>query len=248
MTLQPLYNPAKGVMRVIGFMSGSGSNIRRLLEHQRELGEKVYNIVALFSDRTGSNAPQIGKEFDVPVVVRDIDAFYAKRGKLRKDLSLRPEFDIEAYRLLRPLEASVAAFGGYMSILSHVFVHAYLGVNVHPADLSVLKQNGTPKYTGDRAVAKAINAGETHLRSSTHIMANKVDCGPILMRSTQMEVNLLESAQQNQDRLKVHGDLVIFPRTLEYLAQGRFTRDTETKIIHFDGKPIPFGVKLEDIR
>ncbi len=248
MTLKPLYDAAKGVMRVIGFMSGSGSNIRRLLEYQHELEDKVYKIVGLFSDNPKSNAVEIGKEFGVPFFVNDIEAFYAKRGKPRKDLSLRPEFDIEAYRLLHPLEASVAAFGGYMSILSYVLVHAYTGVNVHPADLSVLKKNGTPTYTGDRAVAKAINAGETHLRSSTHIMADKVDCGPILMLSTKMLINQEETPEKNQEHLKKHGDLVIFPKTLEYLAQGRFSIDTDTKIIHFDEKPIPFGVKLEDIK
>ncbi|MDO8660970.1 MAG: formyltransferase family protein [Candidatus Woesearchaeota archaeon] len=245
--LKPLYDSANGIMRVVGFMSGSGRNICKLLEHQKQIGDKVYQIVALFSDRAESNAPKIGKEFDIPVVVRDIEGFYAKRGISRKDLSLRADFDAETIQALKPYGASTAAFGGYMSILSPVLVDAFVGVNVHPADLSVRKLNGKPRYTGAKAVMKAMNEKETHLRASTHIMAEEVDCGSILIISQPIHVDPKESATNNQNRLKEQGDWIIFPRTLEYLAKGRFTEDTTTKIVHFDGTPIPSGIKLENI-
>ncbi|HSU72701.1 MAG TPA: formyltransferase family protein [Candidatus Binatia bacterium] len=234
-------------MSVIGFMSGSGSNIRKLLEHQKKLGDKVYRVVALFSDRFDSKAPQIGKEYDIPVIIRDIDAFYAARGKPRKDLSLRPAFEEEALRALHPFYAAAAAYGGYMSILSRLLVQKYIGVNVHPADLSVKRADGLkPKYTGDKAVAKAINAGEKYLRSSTHMMSEQVDCGQVLMISKPMAVNVNETPDQNQGRLKEAGDWEIFPKTLELIAQGRFARNDEG-LLYFDGKPAPDGIRLEDL-
>ena len=43
MTLNPVFDPAKmgRPMRVAAFMSGSGTNIRRLLEHETSLGKKA---------------------------------------------------------------------------------------------------------------------------------------------------------------------------------------------------------------
>ena len=37
----PLYDPHNGVMRIAGFMSGSGTNLRRILEYERELEQEV---------------------------------------------------------------------------------------------------------------------------------------------------------------------------------------------------------------
>lgn len=243
MTIKPLYDPAQGVMRVAGLMSGSGSNIRELLVRQRELGDTVYRIVVLFSDSAESSATKIGYDFDIPIVTRDIRGFYRKRGKKRSDLSLRPEFDAETVAALQPYNAVVAAYGGYMSLASPILVAAFLGVNVHPADLSI-EHDGKRVYTGAHAVADAMRAGERYIYSSTHMITTEVDGGPILMISQPREVLADRSHDENQNRLKEYGDWVIFPKTLEYLAQGRFARD-ESKVMHFDGSPIPKGLRLE---
>lgn len=245
MNLKPLYNPENGVMHVVGFLSGSGSNIRKLFEHQKKLDDKVYKIVALFSDNAESSAPKLGKEYNVPVIIRDINAFYQANGQKKSKLSLRPVFDQETVCALEPYGADVAAYGGYMSIASDVLINAFIGINVHPADLSI-EYDGKRVYTGDKAVAKAMRAGEKHIRSSTHIMTNTVDGGPILLISLPLEVIASETPEQNQNRLKVCGDWEIFPRTMEYLGQGRFSQD-DAGLLYFDGKPIPKGLKLETI-
>jgi folate-dependent phosphoribosylglycinamide formyltransferase PurN len=245
--IKPLYDPKDGPMRVIGFMSGSGSNIRKLIEHQKVLGDNVYRIVALFSDTPDSNVQKFHQEFHIPVAIHNIARFYEQKGAPRSDLSLRAAFDQEALDMLQGFNAQTAAYGGYMSILSPVLVNAFLGVNVHPADLSIRKPNGKPVYTGGKAVKKAIDAGERALRATTHLMASEVDCGEILMVSPPVDVNPNESYDQNQSRLKEGGDWKIFPKTLEYLAQGRFGRDDEHGRLHFDGKLIPAGIRLEDL-
>ena len=253
--LSPLYNPPNGVMRLVGFMSGSGSNIRRILERQRELEDSVYKMVVIFSDNAESNAQKIGRDFDVPVVTRDINGFHSARGEKKKNLlrlgqkvmenpdneklratydkylALREEFDAETVRVLNPYNVSVAAYGGYMSIASPVLTAAFFGVNVHPADLSI-ERDGKRVYIGDDAVAKAINTGERFIYSSTHIVTNDVDCGHVLMISKPLEVNRTETSKQNQERLKEHGDLVIFPRTLEYIARGRYGRQHAVRVPH----------------
>ena len=57
--LQKLYNPANGLMRVAGFMSGSGTNLRKIIEYERALireqAGSPYEVVVIFSDNPESN-------------------------------------------------------------------------------------------------------------------------------------------------------------------------------------------------
>ena len=253
--VHPLYNPKNGQMRIAGLMSGSGSNLRKILEKEKELerdrGASPYRVAVIFSDAIDSNAVEIGKAYGIPVVINDIREFYKARGKPRGDMQVRAEYDLKTVSLLSPFGISVAAYAGYMSIATAPLVDAFLGVNVHPADLSVL-ENGSRKYVGDHAVLDCLRVGEKELRSSTHIIENEVDGGRLLMISAPVKVEqevipelFDEFAQTYQARLKEKGDWVIFPETLLHLAEGRYAAD-ETGLLHFDGKPIPYGVRLDE--
>ena len=63
--LKPLYSPRPDrPMRVAGFMSGSGTNLVKILEKQDELartpGGSPYEIVVVFTDNAGGNAEMAG--------------------------------------------------------------------------------------------------------------------------------------------------------------------------------------------
>ena len=256
--IEPIHNPSEGPLRIAGLMSGSGTNIRKILERQVKLekqeGRPPFKMVALFSDNWESNAAKIGKEYDIPVIIRDLAGFYVKRGKKRSDLSIRPEFDSETVKALTPFEAKVGVYGGYMSIATKPLINAFLGINVHPADLSI-EEGGKRKFTGDHAVRDAILAGEKRIASSTHIIEEAVDMGPVLMISPPLGVTLkpewnfsipehIQKAEAfNQDQLKEKGDWIIFPKTIEYIARGRYGRD-EKGGLYFDGEPAPKGLRL----
>ncbi len=260
--LQKLYDPRNGQMRVAGLMSGSGSNLRKIIEYERKLtqeqGKSPYKMVVIFSDTGDSKAGVIGEEYDIPVVTHDIHEFYAARRRPRHDMALREEFDAETVVALSPFGAQAAAYGGYMSIATRPLIDAFLGVNVHPADLSITNPDGSRKYRGDHAVRDAILAGEKELKSSTHIIETEVDGGRILIVSSPLEVKLgadfkrddkekvRMAAEQHQTLLKECGDWVIFPRTLHYIAEGRFAQD-EKGALYFDGKQIPNGVQIDNV-
>jgi folate-dependent phosphoribosylglycinamide formyltransferase PurN len=172
-----------------------------------------------------------------------------------RGLAARREYDRVAARLVEAFGADLIALGGYMSFLT-----LSGGVNVHPADLSLVDDRGRRRFTGDDAVHDAIAAGQTELRSSTLWIDQGVDTGPLLMVSDPLPVELpapLEElsadparlrrvADEHQERLKEAGDWVIFPLTLELIGQGRLALDRHG-LAHLDGEPRPQGVRPAEL-
>jgi folate-dependent phosphoribosylglycinamide formyltransferase PurN len=242
-------------MRVAAFLSGSGTNILKLLQKQKELqtreGVAPFEVVFIFSDRSDGacRGESIALESGLPYFSYDIRAFYMKRSLKRtvrtpEGLAARREFDGMAAKLLRAFEIDVIALGGYMS-----YTTLKPCINVHPADLSLRTPQGKRKYTGDQAVYDAILAGEPTLRSSTLWTDEGVDTGPLLLLSAPLKVDLPQPlaqldrdreklrqvAEEHQKRLKEVGDWRIFPLTVEMVARGRIALD-EKKQLYVDGK------------
>jgi folate-dependent phosphoribosylglycinamide formyltransferase PurN len=249
-------------MRVAGFMSGSGTNILRLLEREKLLkareGASPFEVVFIFSDRSDGSCygESIACDTGIPYMSYDIRTFHRLRALERtvstpEGLETRREFDKVASKLIKAFEVDVIALGGYMSYLT-----LDRCINVHPADLSVLDAKGKPKYAGDNAVVEAITSGEKLLRSSTIWTDKGVDTGPILMVSDPVRVQLpeplealvsdreklLRVAEEHQNRLKEAGDWKIFPLTIEMIARGRYSIDNEDRV-YVDGQPVPKGYR-----
>ncbi len=246
MALRELYNPESGRMRVAGFISGSGSNLVKIIEHEKKIESEErrspYKVVLIFSENQESNAGKIGEKFEIPVIVKDISEFYNEKKRPREDLDVRREFDAETVNALEPYRIDAIAYAGYMSIATNPLIESFLGVNVHPADLSVMDRDKR-KYTGAHAVRDAILAGETEIRATTHLIELEIDYGRIFMISKPVIVDPNLSPDENQSRLKEDGDWIIFPKTLEYLSDGKYSQD-EYGNLYFDDKPIPFGLRL----
>lgn len=249
-------------MRVAAFMSGSGTNIIKLIEREKSLrtvgGPSPFQVIFIFSDRSDGSCQgeKIACQNGIPYFSYDIRTFHRVRGLERRvdipeGLAARREFDSLAKRLIEAFEIDVIALGGYMS-----YITLDRCVNVHPADLSILALDGKRRYVGDRAVLDAVSTGETILRSSTLWTDQGVDTGPLLMVSDPLKVELPESlesllkdrerflrlVQEHQERLKEVADWKIFPRTIEMIAEGRFALD-EMNRVYVDGHPVPEGYR-----
>ena len=258
------------LMRVACFMSGSGTNAIKIIERSLKADSK-YEVSLVFADvrddriDKGGNkickALDIARDYGIAYEINDIRDFYKSKGyRSKRDLSLRPEFDLMILERINPHNIDVIALAGYMSIVTKPLIDFYDGriVNVHPADLSV-KEGGRRKYVGMYAVRDAILGGETALYSTTHIVREKVDYGEILVRSEPLAIKLpigvsLESlsndkrlqrkvANDHQSQLKRQGDWVIYPLTLQLIADGRVAFDTKGNI-YIDGAIAPNGLRL----
>ncbi len=267
--MRRLYDPqAKGQLNIVAFISGSGTNLERILELEASMrdGEgSHFRVQAVCADRLGTRIDEISEAFSVPSVVFSLDEFCRDRGVRRADHSVRPEyFDIVMnHQLINGADAFVLA--GY-KVLMPENVLTRMGpmvFNVHPADLSIRDPQGRAVYIGEHGVRDAILSGETQIRSSTQIATGEMDCGPPLLISAPVNVKLpvgitigeLKLAQnrdllrkissEHQDRLKAEGDWFILPRTILEVARGNFALENDGTIHYFNGSawiPIPRGL------
>jgi phosphoribosylglycinamide formyltransferase-1 len=256
-------------VRICGFISGSGTNLVHIIEHQHELqkrvGKPVYEVVLIFTDNKDGRAEEISSEHEIPYICRDINDFYQGRGhENKRDLSLRPEFDLKTVDAIREYRVDVIALAGYMSIVTEPLLNAYPGriFNVHPADLSIKTAEGRRRFTGLHAVKDAILAGEKELRASTHVVRAEVDYGEIILISRPIPVEvpsgftleelgrpgnaqrLLQLVSEHQDRLKAAGDWVIYPKTLELFSTGKIRFDKEGGV-YLDNRNFENGIMWE---
>ncbi|MHA1377636.1 MAG: phosphoribosylglycinamide formyltransferase [Candidatus Helarchaeota archaeon] len=218
MVLKKFFDPniKRRPMRVACFMSGSGTNVIKIIEHQiqsikevdkvKSYPKKVKNstdffhkgapfeVVFLFSDRTDFNkckVEKISKKYKIPFKANDIREYYKTRGyKDRRNMKVRREFDSETLEYLKEYDIDCVALGGYMSIVTEVIFNNHPTINVHPADLTILNEKGKRKYTGEHTVRDAIIAGETYIASSTHLATAEVDGGPLLLISERLTIEL----------------------------------------------------------
>ncbi len=264
MAVIPIFDPKKlqRPMRVAAFMSGSGTNIMRLLDHERSLakekGRSPFEVVFIFSDRSDGKCAgeKIALDHGIPYFSYDIRMFHRLRSLKRTALTAagleaRREYDRIPRMLVQAFEVDVIALGGYMS-----YTTLPRCVNVHPADLSIILPDGSRKYVGDNAVHDAILAGEKHLRASTLWTDEGIDTGPLLMVSDPLPVELPEPLEsltpdparlnaiidEHQERLKAVGDWKIFPLTIEMIARGRFSLDEKNRV-YVDGRQVREGYR-----
>lgn len=264
MRLQPIYEPRDDEpMQVACFVSGSGTNARRIIERSLE-NKSRYMVTLIFTDvrddrirKTGEKrckAKDIADEYGLSYECEDIRDFYKERGVKRTDLSLRPQFDRLVVEKVASHGIDLIALAGYMSITTKPLLDAFDGrmVNVHPADLSIMDGDDR-KYVGIHVVRDAILAGEKVLRASTHVVREKVDHGEILVVSEPVPVSLPEDVileelvqdkklfrafiDEHQEQLKELGDWVIFPLTIQMISEGRFALDGEGSV-YVDGSPL----------
>ncbi len=266
----PIYSPAsRRRMRVACFMSGSGTNARKIIWRSQQPDAR-YHVELIFTDvkdatldregRKVCKALDIAKEYGIAYECVDIMDFYASRGhSSKKDLSLRPEFDRLVVSAIERYGIDLIALAGYMSITTKPLLDRYDGriINVHPADLTVTLNNER-RYVGVHTVRDAILVGEREIRSTTHVVREKVDNGEILVVSKPVLVilpvgvtldrlgedkELLRAVvEEHQDRLKREGDWVIYPLTIQMIAEGRFALDNGA--VYLDGKPAPGGLRF----
>lgn len=251
--LMPIHSPAKGRMRVIGYASGSGNTLWKAYELQKDMEKKTgscpFEIVGVFTDNPAASCVSVAEQFSIPVTAMDIRAFYKEREKPLRDREVRKEYDHLALEALEAYHADVILLAGYVWATTDAVLDRYLVINVHPADLSIVK-DGRRAYAGANGVGDALKANEPYIASSSHVATKELDAGPLLIISEKIPVDYTLH-EDDETRMRYYLKLVnnqsrlVGARTLLEVASGCFAVD-ENNRLHHQGKLAPTGLRIEN--
>jgi len=255
MKLKPLVNIKSGQLLKVGIlMSGSGTNAEKIINFQKANPDCNFEISLIFSDNPKSRAKEIGEKNSIPYQIFGINEYYKAHPELKRfSLKDRAHYDKEVVKILKKYNIDILAYAGYMNITTEPIISQFLGINVHPADLSIKDDNGKRLLIGDQAVKDAIKQGFKEIASTTHLITLGVDEGPILMISKPLKVEIPEDkdiaadidqiSELNQGQLKELGDWIIFPQSITLIAQEKIEHDSKGNL-YYEKRPIPDGIRL----
>jgi len=147
--------------RVAILISGSGSNMARLIESMA--GTHPARPVLVISNRPEAGGLRRAAAQGVPTAVIDHRAHATRAG-----------FEAALAAALEDARPDIVALAGFMRILSAGFVARFAGriFNIHPSLL--------PAYPGLDTHARALAAGEAWAGCTVHEVTAELDAGPIL--------------------------------------------------------------------
>ncbi len=193
------------MLSVVVLISGSGSNLRALLEAAGDPRFPV-RILAVGSDQAATGLEH-AELFGIPTFVVSPSSF-----------SNSSEWSAMLLNNIQFWNPDLVVLAGFMKILPPEFVAALSPnlINTHPSLL--------PKYPGAHAVRDALADGATVTGVTIHVVDEGVDTGPQI---AQAEVAVLpdETEHELHERIKVvERELLI--KTVADIAKGRIDLKT----------------------
>jgi phosphoribosylglycinamide formyltransferase-1 len=170
------------VISLAVLISGSGSNLRALLE-ATTAPDSPAKIIAVGADVEASGLDH-AREFGVDTFVVSPKDF--------TDRALWGQALLEAVQATGP---DLVVCAGFMRILPAGFVQALTPnlINMHPALL--------PLFPGAHAVRDALAAGATETGATVHVVDEGVDTGPVI-RQVALDIEPGETEEHLHDRIK----------------------------------------------
>ncbi|MFM6980607.1 MAG: phosphoribosylglycinamide formyltransferase [Micrococcales bacterium] len=170
------------MLSVVVLISGSGSNLRALLE-AADNPLNNFKILAVGADNPADGLAH-AELFNVPTFVVNPGAFPSREAWARVMLE-----NVQRYG------ADLVVLAGFMRILPPAFVQALSPnlINTHPSLL--------PLFPGAHAVRDALNAGATETGVTVHVVDEGVDTGPQLAQAS-VKITPEDSEGELHERIK----------------------------------------------
>lgn len=168
---------------VVVLISGSGSNLRALLEAAAE-SDYPARVSAVVADRECDGLDH-AKSFGIPAVIVD-----------RSDFPTREVWGDELLLAVAPWRPDLVVSAGFMSILPPRVVQSWSPrlINMHPALL--------PAYPGAHAVRDALADGARVTGATIHVVDEGVDTGPVI-RQREVTVEPGDTESSLHERIKI---------------------------------------------
>ena len=188
----------KAPVRVAVLISGTGSNLRALVEG----ASNAYAVALVLSNR--AEAPGLAW-----AAGRGIPTIAIPHAPYGKD---RQAHEAAIDEALRDHDIEVVALAGYMRVLTPWLVGRWSGrmLNIHPSLL--------PKYPGLDTHRRALDAGDPEAGCTVHLVSEGVDEGPVL---DQARVPVMADDTPETLAARVHeADHRLYPQALSTFCVG----------------------------
>lgn len=192
-------------------LSGGGSNAEVLLQNRERYPN--LDIVVLASDRTQSRAAPLAERYETE--------YFVLEGKVRQP-EMREHYFQRFSQKLDEYGVELLLYAGFMKISTPSFVSRFPGVNMHPSDLSLVGSNGLPKYVGMHVIQEAIEAEESYLASTLHVVEAEVDCGQPIAVTNHLPLAAVDRNHLHE-QLKSQCEHKAYPYLLQLLSRGKIT-------------------------
>ena len=153
--------------KLIIFISGRGSNMKRIIEEtQNGILEDVAEVVLVFSDKPEAPGLAIAESLGIKTET------LSSKGLKRK------EYDEKVSEIIEKYDFDLIILAGYMRILSPEFVRKYPKkiINIHPAD--------TNRHQGLDAYKWAFENRLPETKITVHYVDEGMDTGEIIAQKT----------------------------------------------------------------
>lgn len=198
---------AEDPLRCAILISGSGSGMQAMLEHQKN-PNCAHITTVVVSNKSGVKGIERAKNLDVPTVVVEVSPNLS--GDERR---ITHELEIE--QVLFDYEVELVILSGYMRLLSPQFVERWEGkiVNIHPSLL--------PDFPGAHAHRDVIASGVKKSGCTVHYVDAGMDTGQII---AQCEVEVLpEDIEETLASRIKHFEHILYPMVIDAIASGDFS-------------------------
>ena len=205
---------------------GTGSNLAAILSAIDKGKIKNGKVVVVVSNKEDAFGLIRARRKGIPTLVFDLKDFFA-RGKSRQ------EYDDALGRILKnEYKADLIVLAGWLLIFSDSFIKYFPSrvINLHPGLLpdgseDFIKLSSGTKIKAIRglhtrdAVKFAIDQGYPATGSTVHFITEKVDKGPVIIRS---EVKILDrdTVESLYERMKKE-EHKILPKAIDLICNGK---------------------------
>ena len=198
---------AEDPLRCAILISGSGSGMQAMLEHQQN-PDCMHITAVVVSNKSGVKGIERAENLDVPTVV--IEASLDLEGDER-----RISHELEIEQALLDYEVELVILSGYMRLLSPQFVARWEGkiLNIHPSLL--------PDFPGAHAHRDVIASGANKSGCTVHYVDAGMDTGEIIAQC-EVEVFPEDTEETLAARVKQF-EHILYPMVVDAIAGGDFS-------------------------
>ncbi len=189
-------------MNIAVLISGRGSNLLSILEHENKNKLGTAKVVLVISNNRNAKGIEYAKQYGKECIVIE-----------NHECVNREEYDKKIIEQLEKYNVELVVLAGFMRILSPLFVKRYKHriINVHPALL--------PSFPGLNAQKQALNYGVKVSGCTVHFVDDKVDHGEIILqRSVVVKDDDTEESLANRILEQEH---ILLPLAIKLFSENK---------------------------